>query len=147
MLVTDPGLVAISVAIYRLLLTFYPTRFRREYGSQMAQVFRDCCLRTYRQSGPPGMFALWAFTLFELFVFGLAALRNKPMRRGNGLPALAGFWWPSIVILAYVFPQVMRRLGPEVPFWLSFSLFSAMGLFLALLGYVLQSDAPRVKET
>ena len=33
----------------------------------MAQVFRDCCLNTYRQSGPPGMLALWALTLFDWF--------------------------------------------------------------------------------
>jgi len=64
---TDPGLVSLSTNTYRLLLTFYPNRFRREYGSHMAQVFRDCCLHTYRQSGPPGMLALWALTLFDWF--------------------------------------------------------------------------------
>ncbi len=31
----------------------------------MAQVFRDCCLKTHRQSGLPGMLSLWAFTLFD----------------------------------------------------------------------------------
>jgi hypothetical protein len=277
----DPGLVTLSAATYRLLLTFYPARFRREYGPHMAQVFRDCCLNTYRQSGPPGMFALWALTLFDwfktvleeqlnrgtemtrtkfirlsgwglilaavallltflpeadeildglyqvfgapavstqqnlvqslsagvrslpfpiaiflitlglvglrarygkrsgtaakmalgvgilggaaslvssvwmarpitnilmalmfagLFVFGLIALRVKPMRRGNGLPALAGLWWPLLVILAYVYPQFLRQLGPAVPFWFSFTIFSAMSICLALLGYVLHAD-------
>lgn len=60
-----PGLVTVSTATYRLLLAFYPNRFRQEYGTHMAQVFRDCCLRTYRQSGAPGMFALWALTIFD----------------------------------------------------------------------------------
>lgn len=82
-----------------------------------------------------------AFMFAGLFVFGLVALRVKPMARGNGLPVLAGFWWPSLVILAYVFPQVTRVLIPEVPAWLSFSLFSAMSVSLAWLGHVLQSDA------
>ncbi len=77
-----------------------------------------------------------------LFVFGLAALRAKPMPRGNGLPALAGFWWPFIVIVANVHQQATGHLGPEVPVWLSFTIFSIKGFFLALLGYVLQSDAP-----
>ena len=289
---TEPRLVTFSTTAYRLLLTFYPNRFRREYGPDMAQVFRDCCLKSYRQSGLPGMLSLWALTLFDwfksvldeqlnldtemtrtkfirlsgwgmvlaavslllsflpeaeiileglyqtfgapatsaqhdlyqslsegvrslpfpvaillitlgllglfigygeqagktakmalgigvlggaaglvinvwmilglengrplmnismafmfagLFLFGLVALRVKPMPRGNGLPVLAGFWWPALVIQAYVYPQVTRSLGPEVPLWLSFTIFTAMGLFLALLGYVLQADVPREK--
>ena len=63
----DPGAVALSTATYRLLLACYPPRFRREFGPHMAQVFRDCCLKTYRQSGTPGMLALWALTLFDWF--------------------------------------------------------------------------------
>lgn len=83
---------------------------------------------------------LMAFMFAGLFVFGLAALRVKPMRRGNGLPALAGLWWPLLVILACVFPQFMQRLGPVVPLWFSFTIFSAMSLSLALLGYMLHAD-------
>lgn len=64
---TDPGMVTLSASAYRLLLLFYPTRFRQEYGLHMAQVFRDCCLRTYRHSGPRGMLSLWALTLFDWF--------------------------------------------------------------------------------
>jgi hypothetical protein len=77
-----------------------------------------------------------------LFVFGLVALRERPMPRGNGLPALAGFWWPLIVISANVHRQATGQLGPEIPIWLSFTIFSIMSFFLAWLGYVLQSDAP-----
>jgi hypothetical protein len=32
----------------------------------MLQVFRDCCLRTFHQSGTNGMARLWAITLFDL---------------------------------------------------------------------------------
>ena len=64
---SDPNAVTLSTAAYRLLLAFYPTCFRRAYGPHMAQVFRDCCLKTYHQSGPPGMLALWALTLFDWF--------------------------------------------------------------------------------
>ena len=31
-----------SERVYRLLLTAYPLKFRREYGRHMNQVFRDC---------------------------------------------------------------------------------------------------------
>ena len=76
-----------------------------------------------------------------LFVFGLVALREKPMPHGNGLPALAGFWFPFIMIGAIVYHQVTGH-WQNVPFWPSFALFSGMSFFLAWLGYVLQSDAP-----
>ena len=78
---SDPGLVTLSTSTYRLLLTFYPTRFRRAYGSHMAQVFRDCCLKTYRQSGPPGMLALWALTLFDWF----KTVIEEQMNRGTAM--------------------------------------------------------------
>ncbi len=73
--------------------------------------------------------------------FGLVALREKPMPRGNALPALAGFWFPLIVLGSNVYHQVTGH-WLNVPFWPSFALFSGMGFFLAWLGYVMQSDAP-----
>jgi hypothetical protein len=74
---TESGLVTLSTTAYRLLLTFYPSRFRREYGPDMAQVFRDCCLKTYRQSGLPGMLSLWALTLFDWFKTVLEEQLNR----------------------------------------------------------------------
>ena len=59
-------IIAISVRVYQVLLVAYPTRFRREYGPHMLQVFRDCCLRAFRQRGTSGMLKLWAITLFDL---------------------------------------------------------------------------------
>jgi hypothetical protein len=76
-----------------------------------------------------------------LFFFGLIALRARPMPRGNGLPLLAGFWWPFVLIGATVYHQQTGH-WLNVPFWLSFTWFTIMGFFLAWLGYVLQSDAP-----
>jgi len=61
----DQSLVMVSVQLYRILLTAYPTKFRREFGSYMMQVFRDCCLKTIRQSGANGMIKLWVVTLFD----------------------------------------------------------------------------------
>ena len=59
-------IVAFSVRVYQALLIAYPTKFQQEYGSHMMQAFRDCCLRTIRQSGTNGMVRLWAITLFDL---------------------------------------------------------------------------------
>jgi hypothetical protein len=64
---TDLPIVALSVTVYQTLLVAYPTRFQQEYGQHMVQVFRDCCLRTVRQSGTNGMARLWVLTLLDLF--------------------------------------------------------------------------------
>jgi hypothetical protein len=61
----DPQAVSLSVSLYALLLAAYPTRFRREYGPHMAQVFRDCSLKAYRTGGLPGMLWLWVLTFFD----------------------------------------------------------------------------------
>ena len=77
-----------------------------------------------------------------LFVFGLAAWRDQLLPRVNVYAVLAGFWWPFIVIDAYVIPQGIRSyFGPEIPFWFTLTIFLLIGIPLALLGYVLQSDA------
>ena len=59
-------LVAFSVRLYQALLVAYPAQFQQEYGLQMAQVFRDGCLRTIRQVGAKGIFKLWVITLLDL---------------------------------------------------------------------------------
>ncbi|HKJ39120.1 MAG TPA: hypothetical protein VJ972_10110 [Anaerolineales bacterium] len=59
-------IIAVSVRVYQALLVAYPTKFQQEYGPHMLQVFRDCCLRTFHQSGTNGMARLWAITLFDL---------------------------------------------------------------------------------
>ena len=60
-----PSAVAFSISLYDTLLMAYPTGFRHEYGPHMAQVFRDCCLRSYRQAGLPGMLNLWTLILLD----------------------------------------------------------------------------------
>ena len=63
----DPSPVSLSISFYSLLLATYPSGFRHEYGPPMAQVFRDCCLRSYRLDGLPGMLNLWTLTLLDYF--------------------------------------------------------------------------------
>ncbi|MHB8600938.1 MAG: hypothetical protein ACYDER_29565 [Ktedonobacteraceae bacterium] len=59
-------LLRISNRTYQLLLTAYPSRFRRSYGRHMAQVFRDCCRDAYQQGGCGSVIALWIATLYDL---------------------------------------------------------------------------------
>ena len=60
------SIITVSVKIYQTLLLSYPIKFRQEYGSDMLQVFQDCCLRALRQGGTNGMLKLWVVTFFDL---------------------------------------------------------------------------------
>jgi len=48
---------------YRALLFLYPPGFRRQFGSEMIQIFRDCC-RAERRSA--GVVRLWVHILTDL---------------------------------------------------------------------------------
>lgn len=61
-----------SIALYRRLLVLYPAAFRRAYGAQMAQVFRDNYRQAQQERGLPGILALWLATLADLLRSALA---------------------------------------------------------------------------
>jgi hypothetical protein len=52
-----------SDCIYRTFLSLYPARFRRHFGTEMAQIFRDCC-RSEAETGK--LSGLWLRTLKDL---------------------------------------------------------------------------------
>lgn len=62
---TDAPILTFSVKVYKALLVAYPTKFQREYGAHMAQVFRDCCLRSFQQGGTNGLVRIWAITFLD----------------------------------------------------------------------------------
>ncbi len=64
-------LLLLSSRLYDLLLFIYPPHFRDEYGSHMAQVFRDCGREAYRQSKTFGLLCLWISTLVDLTITAL----------------------------------------------------------------------------
>jgi len=70
--------ISLSVFLYRCLLRLGPANFRREYGQQMMQVFRQCCRDAYQRRGPLGVFLLWLPTFSDL-VTGMLAERLASM--------------------------------------------------------------------
>ena len=58
--------MSLSEKLFDLMLVAYPREFRREYGPQMAQVFRDCCRA--RAHGTRSRFDLWLRTLIDLLI-------------------------------------------------------------------------------
>ena len=57
--------LVLSDRIYRFLLLAYPRSFRRAYGADMAQVFRDECRSRLKHDTPGGMTRLWIWTLCD----------------------------------------------------------------------------------
>jgi hypothetical protein len=86
----------ISDLIYRLFLLAYPAAFRRDFGPEMTQVFRDSCREVYQQRGILGVFNLWVPTILDLVVTafeehlleGLRMSRSNVIRR-SGLAILS----------------------------------------------------------
>jgi hypothetical protein len=70
-------IMAFSVKVYQALLVAYPAKFQQEYGSEMSQVFRDCCLRALHQGGTNGIVRLWAVTLLDLIQSVISEHRRK----------------------------------------------------------------------
>ncbi len=57
-----------SEALYRLLLFVYPSSFRRAYGREMVQTFRDCYRDAAQHEGIAGLTRLWSLVLRDLVV-------------------------------------------------------------------------------
>lgn len=112
----------------------------------VAGIVASLLLAIGSESWRPTMNNAMVVMFLGLLGFGLITLRTKAMPQRNGLPLLAGFMWPFIVLGANVYHLVTGQwLG--VPGWLSFTLFAILSFFLAWLGYVLQADMPHESAT
>jgi len=69
-------LLTLSERVYRALLILYPSKFRRDYGQHMAQVFRDVCRDAYRQGGAFKLANWWATALLDLLETVIAEHRK-----------------------------------------------------------------------
>jgi hypothetical protein len=78
--------MSFSQKVFKLLLVAYPREFRRDYGPQMAQVFRDCC-RATENRGSGADWDLLLRTLSDLLVSvpreHLATLRKDNSAMNN----------------------------------------------------------------
>lgn len=89
-----------SGRLYRALLLLYPRAFRREFGPQMAQVFRACCRQAQGERGAVGILSLWVPTLSDLAVTALLErlsegghmfhLSRSVVIRAGGVAAMRG---------------------------------------------------------
>lgn len=86
----------VSERVYQTLLLAYPKRFRREYGMQMAQTFRDLFREERRQGGAGRLVRLWVRTLLDLIVTAMVersigCKKNREVIVGDRRLAVVGF--------------------------------------------------------
>ncbi len=67
-----PRTVRIAVALNRLLLRSFPTRFRRQHAAPLLQNTTDLLKAQYARSRGPGVFLLWLRLARDLVASGLA---------------------------------------------------------------------------
>ena len=97
-------IVVVSVRVYQVLLLAYPATFQQEYGSEIVQVFQDCCLRALRQDGTNGMVKLWAVTLLDFVQSVISEHRQKEFQmKKEDKATLARFGGWALMIGAIAF--------------------------------------------
>ncbi len=74
-----PRTVRFSVWLCSRLLVAYPQAFRRRYGAQMVQVFRDCCREATATNGIVGLIRYWLIAFGDLVVSALAERRREEL--------------------------------------------------------------------
>jgi hypothetical protein len=126
-------ILILSNNIYSLLLYLYPNAFRREFGREMTQVFRDDTRHTLSECGWTGLVRLWLIIVIDLnksvLAEHLSELLHRPQHpyvRWSGVPATVG----GIVWLT---PWFLQRAGWEISVS-SQLLMSLFGLILVALG-------------
>jgi len=89
------------------------------------------------------LFAGPAISLLGLTLYGLTALRSKPMPRLNGLPLFAGIWYPVTYVLYTIYDNANKGMFPDK--YLPALTLAIMIQFLALcmLGSVLIEDSSK----
>jgi hypothetical protein len=94
------------------------------------------------------LFAGPAVLLLALTLYGLTALRSKPMSRLNWLPVFAGLWYPVIYfsIIGYMFTN-NGALPEQIPVTAIQMMISIQFIALCVFGAFLVTDTPQEMAT
>lgn len=91
-----------SESIYRKLLVLHPKPFRREFGDEMVQLFRDM------RRDEPGAFA-WARAIVDLFASAIYERKEWLMSKKTGYGLAAG-----ALVTALIYTVVLVGVGGSV---------------------------------
>jgi Flp pilus assembly protein TadB len=115
--------LTVSDRLYRGLLVLYPAAFRREFGPDMAQVFRDTCRMAARRGGTGAVMGVWLGIAWDLLLTAgqqrLADLfqRESPMDTATFDHQLSNTIRSMIVLLrsGYSVKQCANLLADHAP--------------------------------
>ena len=98
----------ISCKLYGFMLLAYPPEFRRRFGSEMLQVFRDSYRTETNRRSLPGF---WLWTLFDLVVTAAKerAYRSRREEMNMNRNLLALFGSIAIIVIAFLLLTYGRR--------------------------------------
>jgi len=94
--VSSPDLASALASIYEAALIAYPSSFRRDFGVEMAQVFRTACRETAQREGEGGLLRLCLHTLADLVVSAVCE-RIGAMRR-EGILLQSGTYAAAVIM-------------------------------------------------
>ena len=102
----------ISAKVYGFMLLAYPPDFRRQFGEQMCQVFRD----SYRAEARSGSVAgFWLRTLLDLV---LTAAKERTATKGffmnRRTDAIALLGCVAIIVIAFLLQAYVRNNVPSI---------------------------------
>jgi hypothetical protein len=94
--------------------------------------------------GSDDWWPVWAYSFVLMFasllVFGIVALRDKPLPRWNALPIFVGIWLPLLFLVSEIYERITGD-WLEIDNIAGFLIFLAVAIGLGLLGYTLQDDS------
>ena len=88
-----------------------------------------------------------AISLLGLVLFGMTALRSKPMPRLNWLPVFAGIWYPVTYAVFSVYDISHKGVFPDQYLPELVLMIVIQFLALCLLGFILVIDSPKEMAT
>jgi hypothetical protein len=161
---SDPIAIPGSV-VCAILLAIGMSRLREAYGERVGSFGRSMLLlgmfgpvlwliiiasmigRVTETQVTEGLWVLIflapAISLLGLTLFGLTALRSKPMLRLNWLPLFAGIWYPVTYILFSVYDISRKGVFPHQYVPQLVLMMVIQFLALCILGFVLIDDSSK----
>ena len=110
----SPRCPEILVRIYGMLIRTYPASFRREYGAEMTEVFRDLAQEAWQQRGVLGLVLLWLRMVPDFLFSGTVQHLHETRRRITMVKVLLDPAYCVLVLAMVLF--VSALVTPADPF-------------------------------
>ncbi len=132
----DACMITASFGLYRFLLIICPPTFRRDYGDEMATLFRDCCRDAWTRDGLLALPSVWGRALVDLAITAAsehmkegAHISRPVFIRAGGLAGLIAGAWYALLLVAILASTATTNFniysGTFVATWVSSNILAA----------------------